>query len=48
MTIGGWIVMLVSVSAVVTLFGWCIYKVLTLPEEPERMHGFEVKPPDCE
>lgn len=48
MTIGGWIVMLVSVGAVVTLFAWCIYRVLTLPEKSDRLHGFEVEPDEEE
>lgn len=46
MTLGGWIVMLVSVGAVVTLFVWCIYKVLSTPEDPARLHGFEGDLPD--
>lgn len=46
MTSGGWIIMLASVSGVTGLFGWCIYKVLTTPEESERVHGFERETPD--
>ncbi|MGC1481425.1 MAG: hypothetical protein WA771_13055 [Chthoniobacterales bacterium] len=48
MTLGGWIVMLISVSAVTTLFVWCIWKVLTTPGETERIHGTEFHPPDDE
>lgn len=48
MTLGGWIVMFVSISAVTTLFGWCIYMVLTIPDETKKLHGFEQKPPDTE
>lgn len=40
MTAGGWFMLIISVSAVVTLFTWCIYKVLTIPEETEHLHGF--------
>ena len=29
MTTGGWITMILSVGAVVSLFIWCIYRVLT-------------------
>ena len=47
MTTGGWIIMLVSVATVTTLFAWCLLKVLRNPsgtapvgeldsEEPER------------
>ena len=48
MTLGGWIIMLFSVGCVTTLFRWCIYKVLTTPEEEEKMHGFEIETPDTE
>lgn len=48
MTPGGWIVMLLSVSAVSILFAWCIYKVLTIPDESKKLHGFEGTPPDHE
>jgi hypothetical protein len=42
----GWIVMLLSIGSVVGLFTWCIYKVLTIPEETEHVHGFEQETPD--
>jgi len=45
-TAGGWFVLVVSVGAVVTLFFWCVWKVLTTPGESERMHGFEFETPD--
>ncbi len=48
MTLGGWLVMVLSVSGVTILFGWCIYKVLTLPDETKKLHGFENNPPDSE
>jgi hypothetical protein len=48
MTLGGWIVMVASVGAVVSLFLWCVYKVLTTPEDADRMHGFEGDFPDRE
>jgi hypothetical protein len=31
MTTAAWIVMLTSVSAVLSLFGFCLYKVFSLP-----------------
>jgi hypothetical protein len=46
MTFGGWIVMIISVGAVTILFGWCIYKVLTAPNECDNVHGFELDTPD--
>lgn len=48
MTLGGWIIMLVSVGSVTSLFSWCILKVLTTPEEEEKIHGFEIETPDTE
>lgn len=44
MTLGGWIAMLVSVSGVTMLLGWCVYKLLTVPGETEHVHGFETPP----
>ena len=46
MTLGGWIMLITSVSAVTTLFIWCIYMVITLPEETEHLHGFRENEPD--
>lgn len=46
MTLGGWIVLVLSVGSVTTLFVWAIWKVLTTPGETERMHGFEFETPD--
>jgi hypothetical protein len=45
-TAGGWLNMILSVGAVTCLFIWCIWKVLTTPEESEKMHGFEFETPD--
>jgi len=41
MTIGGWIFMLVSVGFVVSLAGYCFYRVLTYSGEDHT-----TKPPD--
>ena len=41
MTIGGWIILIISVSTVVTLFTWYIYKVLNIPGETEHLCSFE-------
>ena len=49
MTLGGMIIMLVSVAIVTSLFAWCVYKVFTAPDDPsERMHGFEQETPDTD
>ena len=40
--------MLLSVGSVSMLLIWCIYKVLTIPEETKHMHGFEQEPPDTQ
>lgn len=52
MTSGGWIIMIIAVGTVVSLFSWCMWKVLTTPQETEHMHGFsgseetpDTKPP---
>ncbi len=37
MTMGGWLVMAVSVGFVTTLFGWCILKVLSIPQATEHL-----------
>ena len=41
MTLAGWIIMLVSVGSVLGVFIWCIWLVLSTPEEIEHIHGFE-------
>jgi hypothetical protein len=46
MTSSGLFVMLFSVSTVVVLFGWCVYKVLTTPNEAEKLHSLEFETPD--
>ena len=46
MNLGGWIILIVSVGTVTTLFSWCIYKVITTPGETEHMHGLEMEVPD--
>lgn len=42
MTLGGWIIMLLSVGGVVCLFAWCMAKVLGASDETtEHLHGFD-------
>jgi len=48
MTAGGWLILVLSVGSVVILFVWCIYKVLTTPNETEKLHGFDSQTPDRE
>ena len=48
MTIGGWIMLVTSIGSVSGLFIWCIYQVLTIPQETEHVHGFEQETPDTE
>jgi hypothetical protein len=48
MTLAGWFIMILSVSSVSLLLAWCIYKVVTTPEETDHIHGFEQEPPDVE
>jgi len=46
MTIGGWLMLILSVGTVTALFAWCMYKVLTTPGEADHVHGFEIETPD--
>ncbi|MFT4589353.1 MAG: hypothetical protein ACI9VS_004401 [Candidatus Binatia bacterium] len=49
MTTGGWIIMIVSVSAVSTLFFTCLYKVLTGgKEKAAHMHGLDIDTKDVD
>ncbi len=48
MTAAGFIVMLLSVGSVTLLFGWCVYKVLSTPNEAGKIHGAEGHTPDCD
>lgn len=43
MTIGGWIVMLLSVTFVVSLASFCFYRVLT---SPSRQSELDTQPVD--
>lgn len=46
MNAGGWLILILSVGTVTTLFVWCIWKVLSTPGETEHIHGFEIETPD--
>ena len=35
MTLGGWITFLLSTIAVTALFVWCLYKVMTVPQQKD-------------
>jgi hypothetical protein len=41
MTLGGWITMLLSVGFVVTMFSWCLGKVLFGGEPAEKLHSLD-------
>lgn len=41
MTTGGWFTLAISVGFVVTLFAWCIWRVLTEKKPQGRIHGIE-------
>lgn len=42
MTIYGWITMIISVGGVTGLMVWCFYKTLTIPNETEKLHGYDI------
>lgn len=39
MTLGGWVVMLLSVGGVTAWFSWCVYQVLHEPGATRKMHS---------
>ncbi len=41
MSLGGWIVMGLSVGLVTSLFVWCLYRVLVRKPPVEKLHGIE-------
>lgn len=46
MTTAGLLVMLLSVGAVLSLFTWCVWKVLSTPNEAKKLHSLEFETPD--
>jgi hypothetical protein len=48
MTTAGLLIMVVSVTTVSVLFGWCVWKVLTTPQSTEQLHGVELHTPDMD
>lgn len=40
--------LILSVGSVTTLFTWCVYKVLSTPDETDHMHGFNEATPDVD
>ncbi|OYV47859.1 MAG: hypothetical protein B7X06_02485 [Verrucomicrobia bacterium 21-51-4] len=47
MSSAGWCVMVLSVGSATCFFIWCIYKVCTIPNETEKLHGFDPETPDA-
>jgi hypothetical protein len=41
MTVGGWFTLLISVGFVVSLFTWCIWRVLSDRKTQGHIHGME-------
>lgn len=41
MTPGGWITMILSVGFVVSLFSWCVFRVLTSKGPVDSLHGLD-------
>ncbi len=39
MTIGGWIVMIVSVGGICLLLGWCVIRVVNDPNASKHIHS---------
>jgi hypothetical protein len=38
--------MLASVGGTTLWVVWCFYKVITTPDETDKLHGFDIDPPD--
>jgi hypothetical protein len=48
MTLGGWIVMMLSVGSVTALLIWCIYMVMATPGSTEHLHSqADIETPDA-
>jgi hypothetical protein len=48
MSSAGLLVMLLSVGTVTLLFGWCVFKVLTTPNETEKVQAVTLHTPDMD
>lgn len=49
MTLGGWLIMVVSVGGMTLLLGWSIYKVVATPGSTEHLHSqADIETPDIE
>lgn len=47
MTLGGWIIMTLSVGFVTALLAWSLWKVLTTPGSTEHLHSqVDIQTPD--
>ena len=45
MTLGGWIILTLSVGGTTAFFIWCLHRVLAIPGETEHIHGFGSEQP---
>lgn len=41
MSIYGWLTLVLSVGGSTVLLVWCFYKALTIPQEVEKLHGYD-------
>lgn len=49
MTLGGWIVMTLSVGGATALLAWCLYTVLSTPGSERHLHGqVDIHTPDMD
>ncbi len=47
MSLGGWVIMVLSVGGVTVLLAWCLYKVVTTPESTKHIHSqADIETPD--
>jgi len=48
MTVGGWITMILSVGTVLSLFLFCLVKVLREQNPSEHLHGLDIDTKDSD
>lgn len=49
MTLGGWFIMLASITIMTGLLGWSIWRVVTTPGTEEHLHSHaDIDPGDAE
>ena len=49
MSMGGVIMMLLGVGGMSAFLGWCVYKIVSIPEAASHIHSqADIEPPDVQ